>query len=73
MAAEDRPVRSRLSDFLGSLRTQIRAALAVGLPADDVRRSEDEDASQESDGGQAPGRSAAGTTVRRYTETPPAT
>jgi len=40
MAADDR-FRSSWSDFIGSLRTQIRVALAVGVSADEARRSGD--------------------------------
>ena len=36
MSADSRSLRNRWSDFFGSLRTQISAAFAVGLPADDA-------------------------------------
>lgn len=37
MSADSRSLRNRWSEFFGSLRTQISAAFAVGLPADDAR------------------------------------
>jgi hypothetical protein len=71
MAADDRPFRNRWSELFGSLRTQIRAALAVGLPADEARRSGDPDADQEDEGGLVRGRSGAGDAARRYREDSP--
>ena len=71
MTADDRPDLSRWSDFLGSLRMQVCAALAVGLPADEVRQTGDEDEARRGESGRSPGRSAAGTTARRYTDGSP--
>jgi hypothetical protein len=53
MAVDDRPSRNWLSEFFGSLRTQISAAFAVGLPADDARASAGPDAAQDGDDGLA--------------------
>lgn len=36
MSPDNRTLRSRWSDFLDSLRTQVSAACAVGLPAEDA-------------------------------------
>ncbi len=59
MAADDRPSRNWLSEFFGSLRTQISAAFAVGLPADDARAPVESGAGQEGDDELGPARSAA--------------
>ena len=49
MSADSRSLRNRWSEFFGSLRTQISAAFAVGLPADDARAPVESGAGQESD------------------------
>ena len=49
MSADSRSLRSRWSEFFGSLRTQISAAFAIGLPADDARASVEPGAGQEGD------------------------
>lgn len=46
---------------------QIRAALAVGLPADEADRSGNPDAGPEGEGVLVRGRSLPGDTARRYT------
>lgn len=51
MFAEIRSILNRWSEFFGSLRTQVLAALAVGLPAADARQLGEEDAGQEHEDG----------------------
>jgi hypothetical protein len=64
MSADSRSFRNRWSDFFGSLRTQISAAFAVGLPADDAPAYVEPGAGQEGDDALAE-RSAARDRVRR--------
>lgn len=59
-------LRNRWSEFFGSLRTQISAAIAVGLPVDEARASDESGAGQESDDGLGRGRSAARGTTGRF-------
>ncbi len=59
MSADSRSLRNRWSEFFGSLRTQISAAFAVGLPADDARAPVESGAGQEGEDGLGPARSAA--------------
>ncbi len=44
-------LRNRWSEFFGSLRTQIGAAFAVGLPVDEARSSGEPGAGQEGEDG----------------------
>jgi hypothetical protein len=71
MSADSRSLRNRWSEFFGSLRTQISAAFAVGLPADEARASGEPDAGQEGDDGLGSGRSAAGDPARRFRDDAP--
>jgi hypothetical protein len=71
MAADNRSLRNRWSEFFGSLRMQLGAAFAVGLPADDAARSGDLDADQEREDGLVRGRSVAGDAARRHREDSP--
>ena len=59
MSADSRSLRNRWSEFFGSLRTQISAAFAVGLPADDARAPVESAAGQEGEDGLGSARSAA--------------
>ena len=70
MSADSRSLRNRWSDFFGSLRTQISAAFAVGLPADDARASVEPGAGQEGDD-ELVGRSAARDRARRLRDDAP--
>lgn len=70
MAVVDRPSRNWLSEFFGSLRTQISAAFAVGLPADDARASVEPGAGQDGDD-ELVERSAARDRVRRLRDDAP--
>lgn len=71
MAADDRTFRSRWSEFFGSLRMQIRTALAVGLPTDESHSSGDPDADQEDEGAPVRRPSVAGDAARRYRDDSP--
>lgn len=71
MAADNRLFRNRWFEFFGSLRMQICAAIAVGLPADEARLSGEPGAGQEADDGLVSGRLAAGDPVRRYRDDAP--
>jgi hypothetical protein len=71
MEADDRPARNWLSEFFGSLRTQISAAFAVGLPVDDARASGEPSADQDGDDGLGPARSAAHDSARRLRDDAP--
>jgi len=71
MATDDRPSQNWLSEFFGSLRTQISAAFTVGLPLDDARASGEPGAGQDGDDELGPGRSAAREPARRYRDDAP--
>lgn len=71
MATDNRSLRSRWSEFLGSLRTQLGAALAVALPADEGARPGDVGADEEGEAGLARKRSGAGDAGRRYRDDSP--
>ncbi len=71
MAADNRSLRSRWSEFLGSLRTQLRAALAVGLPADEAARPGDLGADEDVEAGVGRKRSGTGDAGRRYRDDSP--
>ena len=71
MSADSRSLRNRWSEFFGSLRTQISAAFAVGLPADDARAPVEPGASQEGDDGLGPARSTAHDSARRLRDDAP--
>jgi hypothetical protein len=58
--------RNRLFEFIRSLRMQLVAALAVGLPADETARSRDQGADEEGEAGMVRPRSVAGDAARRY-------
>jgi hypothetical protein len=71
MTADDRPSRDWLSEFFGSLRTQIGAAFAVGLSTDDARASVEPDAGQDCEDGVGPARLAIGDPARRFGDDAP--
>lgn len=71
MSADSRSLRNRWSEFFGSLRTQISAAFAVGLPADDARAAVEPGAGQEGDDGLGPARSADHDSARRLRDDAP--
>ena len=71
MSASSRSLRNRWSEFFGSLRTQISAAFAVGLPADEARQPGEPGAGQEGDDGLGPGRSAARDPADRFRDDAP--
>jgi hypothetical protein len=60
-----------LSEFFDSLRTQVSAAFAVGLPTDDACASVEPGAGQEGDDGLGPARSAARDSARRSRDDAP--
>jgi hypothetical protein len=71
MTADDRPSRNWLSEFFGSLRTQISAAFAVGLPEDDAGASVEPGGGQDGDDGVGPARLATGDPARRFGDDAP--
>lgn len=71
MAADDQSPRHWFSDFFESLRTQISAAFAVGLPTDDARASVAPGAGQDGDDGAGPARLATGDPARRFRDDAP--
>lgn len=58
--------RNRWFEFIRSLRMQLVAALAVGLPADETPKPRDRGADEEGEAGFARPRPVAGETARRY-------
>lgn len=71
MATDNRSLRSRWSEFLGSLRTQLGAALAVGLPADEAARPGNLGADEEGEAGVAHTRSGVGDAGHRWRDDSP--
>jgi len=71
MAATNRSFRNPWSEFIGSLRAQLGAAFAVGLPVDPVARSGDQGADQEGLGGLVGWRPNVGDMARRYRDDSP--
>jgi hypothetical protein len=64
-------LRNRWSEFFGSLRTQMCAAFAVGLPVDEAREEGESGAGQEGDDGPGWGRSAARASAGRFGDDAP--
>lgn len=71
MAADNRSLSSRWSEFLGSLRTQLGAALVVGLPGDEAARPGNLGADEEGEAGVAHTRSGVGNGGRRWRDDSP--
>jgi hypothetical protein len=71
MAADDQSPRHWFSDFFESLRTQISAAFAVGLPTDAAGACVEPGAGQDSGYGLGLGRSAADDPALRFGDDAP--
>lgn len=71
MATNKQPLRSCWFEFLGSLRTQLRAAFVVGLPADRAVRSGDLDTNGDGEALVANTWFSSGDVRRRYLDDSP--